>query len=433
MLHKLILLLSELEHLSSLCNRCGMCQMHCPVFLETKNESDVARGKLALINGIAAEILKHPEKVLSRLNNCLLCGACSSGCSRNVKTIEIFIKARIIITEYTGLSLIKRLLLKKIVSHPGIFDKSINLIKKFQHLFFKSGNDSHNSIAPRLYMPFFRGRQLQPLAADTFHSQIEKRDKPKQVDQTPKKLNVIFFTGCLIDKIMPEVGLSCIEVLEYHNVNVLTFEQEGCCGIPSLASGDMDSFNKLVEHNSRLLNIGNIDFIVTACATCTYTINKLWPMIYKGERLSEIDAIAGKTTDITQFVVSNFLSGKNKAEKHSEDHQSIVTIHDPCHLKKSLNIQGELRTLVKANRGCLLQEMDNPGTCCGFGGTFNLTNYKLSSKIGEKKCRAIEDSKAEIVATGCPACMLQLKDQLAKNQTTVRVKHVVEVYADSLK
>lgn len=433
MLHKLILLLSELEHLSSLCNRCGMCQMHCPVFLETKNESDVARGKLALINGITAEILKHPEKVLIRLNNCLLCGACSSGCSRNVKTIEIFIKARIIITEYTGISLIKKLLLKKIVAHPALFDKSINLIKKFQHLFFKSGNDSHNSIAPRLYMPFFRGRQLQPLAPDTFHAQVKKRDKSELIDQAQKKLNVIFFAGCLIDKIMPEVGLSCIEALEHHNVNVLTFEQEGCCGIPALASGDIASFNKLVEHNLKLMNIENIDFIVTACATCTYTINKLWPMIYKGERLSGIAALSDKTTDITQFIASNLLSEKNKTEKQFKHHQSIVTIHDPCHLKKSLNISEEPRKLVEANRNCQLQEMNMSDSCCGFGGTFNLTNYKLSSDIGKKKCHAIEESKADIVATGCPACMLQLKDQLAKGHKDIKVKHVIEIYANSLK
>ena len=62
-------------------------------------------------------------------------------------------------------------------------------------------------------------------------------------------LNVAFFAGCIIDKVMPEIGISCIKALEHHNVNISVFKNEGCCGMPSLASGDINSFNKLVEYN----------------------------------------------------------------------------------------------------------------------------------------------------------------------------------------
>ena len=42
-------------------------------------------------------------------------------------------------------------------------------------------------------------------------------------------------------------------------------------------------------------------------------------------------------------------------------------------------------------------------------------------------------SGAEVVATGCPACMMQLSDMLAHNGDSVTVKHTIEIYADSLK
>lgn len=430
MLHT-IRLLGELNNLTAFCNRCGMCQMHCPVFKETKKETDVARGKLSLIDGLASEILSQPEKVLAHLNKCLLCGACSSGCSRNVKTIEIFIKARIILAQYKGLSFTKKFILNTIVSNPALFDKIISLLKKTQHLFFKAGATHHSAVTPRLYMPFLRGRQLQALSPFTFHETIEATGRTKELKHRQK--NIIFFAGCLIDKIMPEVGLDCLKALHHHDVNVLTFNEEGCCGIPSLASGDLNSFNRLVEHNTEVLGAEGIDGIVTACATCTYTISRLWPMIYAGDKQAEVNAVAEKTTDITRFITSEYLSDKDNPEPASGREPKRLTIHDPCHLKKSLGIFKEPRKLVQQNQSYQFTEMDSPDSCCGFGGTFNLSNYELSSDIAKNKCDAIEKCNAATIATGCPACMLQLKDQLAKNHQNVTVKHVMEIYADTLK
>ena len=39
---------------------------------------------------------------------------------------------------------------------------------------------------------------------------------------------------------------------------------------------------------------------------------------------------------------------------------------------------------------------------------------------------------AAAVASGCPACMLQLSDMLSQNEDAVQVKHPVEIYAEML-
>jgi len=41
-------------------------------------------------------------------------------------------------------------------------------------------------------------------------------------------------------------------------------------------------------------------------------------------------------------------------------------------------------------------------------------------------------SGAEVVATACPACVLQLTDLLSKGGDSVRVKHVIELFAERL-
>jgi glycolate oxidase iron-sulfur subunit len=109
-----------------------------------------------------------------------------------------------------------------------------------------------------------------------------------------------------------------------------------------------------------------------------------------------------------------------------------VTNHDPCHLKKSLGVAAQPRALLQADPGLHLQEMAEADWCCGCGGSFNLQNYEISAAIGKRKCANIRQSGAGVVATGCPACMLQITDLLSQTGGQVQVKHVVELYAEAL-
>ncbi|MCC7211581.1 MAG: (Fe-S)-binding protein, partial [Candidatus Brocadia sp.] len=70
--------------------------------------------------------------------------------------------------------------------------------------------------------------------------------------------------------------------------------------------------------------------------------------------------------------------------------------------------------------------------CCGGGGVFNLLHYDLSKKIGEYKAAAIEKSGAEVVATGCPGCQLQIEDLLAAKSSPVKCTHTIQVLRDAL-
>ena len=54
-------LMQELDDQLRVCMRCGMCQAVCPLYAETGLESDVARGKLALLEGLVHQLFKDPK------------------------------------------------------------------------------------------------------------------------------------------------------------------------------------------------------------------------------------------------------------------------------------------------------------------------------------------------------------------------------------
>ncbi len=72
-------------------------------------------------------------------------------------------------------------------------------------------------------------------------------------------------------------------------------------------------------------------------------------------------------------------------------------------------------------------EMRDPERCCGGGGSFSFYNYELSKQISRRKVENIEATGASVVVTGCPGCMLQLKDQLGQKKSPVEVKHLIQV------
>ncbi|MBP1719086.1 MAG: uncharacterized protein H6Q43_2524, partial [Deltaproteobacteria bacterium] len=104
-----------------------------------------------------------------------------------------------------------------------------------------------------------------------------------------------------------------------------------------------------------------------------------------------------------------------------------VTYHDPCHLVRGQNVTTQPRAILKDLAGIEYTEMRDAQRCCGGGGSFSFYNYDLSKQISKRKVDNIEASGASVVVTGCPGCMLQMKDQLGQKDSKVKVKHIIQV------
>ena len=418
-------LMRELEDQLVVCMRCGMCQSVCPVFDQTGREADVARGKLALLSGLMESMFDDPEGVYQRLNKCLLCGSCAANCPSGVSVQEIFLKARAILTGYMGLSPAKRLILRGMLANPALFDRLTEWGARFQKIFTRPVNDIVGTSCARVMSPLIQDRHLRTLAPVPFHRQVAAIDRPAG----KAGLKVAIFTGCLIDKMFPAIAHSTIKVLDHFGVGIFLPENQGCCGIPALSSGDLPTFQKLLVHSLERFNSGEFDFLVTACATCTSTIHEVWPKMADDRNRDAATRLARRTMDINQFLVKE---AKLHPLTDTKGKARTVTYHDPCHLKKSLNVFSEPRAVISATPGYKLTEMVEPDWCCGMGGSFNLQYYDISKGIGQKKAAQIKDTGANVLATGCPACMIQISDMLSQAGADIAVRHPIELFAEAL-
>ena len=421
--------IQNIEDQLAVCTSCGMCQANCPLFAQTHKEADVARGKIALIKGLIQEMFEDAKGVDERLQKCLLCGSCAHGCPSKVNTQEIFLKARAIIAQYHEMPFFQKIIFRNHLSNPEAFNDIVGKFIPLQKLFFKEEKNLQGTSCARIASPLLRNRHIVSLKKRPFNKTLKGKDL--LIDG--KGVKIAFFTGCLIDKMLPDIAHSVIDVLKHFNAQIFIPFNQGCCGIPAIASGDIKTFKTLVKNNIKLFLKQDCDYLVTACATCTSTIINLWPSLLKDEDadlLEQIKELAHKTVDISWLMEKRFDLFSQIPE--TEDTKEIITYHDPCHLKKSLGVFEEPRQVILASNN-ELKEMAESDKCCGMGGSFNLKYYDISSKIGLQKAKNIIDTKCSTVATSCPACMIQISDMLAKLNHSINVKHPVQIYAKALR
>ncbi len=460
----MLLRLRRLDDLLVRCMRCGMCQAVCPIYIETRRETMVARGKLALLEALAMVMLDDAKGVKERLDTCLLCGSCQAACPSGVRVLDIFLEARAILGAYLGLPPLKKAVIRLLLGRPWLMDRLVPLAAWGQRLVCRparrsvalgpaSGKDETRGEAPAgvppvtgsvgesgpaalrsscalLTSPLLQGRCVAPLARVPFRREMGSIAEPAGT----AGITVAFFFGCMVDAMYPRVGHAVLDILRRYGVGIEMPEGQVCCGIPALASGDRQAFDRLVELNARVFENLTFDYLVTACASCTSTMALHWPGKYGGRDTTArafAERLEPRVMDISAFLVDvlGVTSSPTTAPEASPGPDAVaVTYHDPCHLKKSLGVSTQPRALLRASPGVRFVEMADADHCCGCGGSFTLDHYDLSRRIGQRKRAAIVASGARVVATSCPACMMQLTDALAQAGDDVAVRHVVEVF-----
>ncbi|HEU4505918.1 MAG TPA: (Fe-S)-binding protein, partial [Nitrospira sp.] len=84
--------------------------------------------------------------------------------------------------------------------------------------------------------------------------------------------------------------------------------------------------------------------------------------------------------------------------------------------------------ILKSLPGVQFVEMPDADRCAGGAGTYLVKDFDTSQRIVARKRQAVEHSGADLVATSCPACMIQLKTGLPRD---IEVKHIAQVLRDS--
>jgi glycolate oxidase iron-sulfur subunit len=105
---------------------------------------------------------------------------------------------------------------------------------------------------------------MPPLASKSFDKLYSGTIKAG--GQTRKR--VAYFVGCGTNFMFPDTGVATVKVLTRNGIEVIIPEGQVCCGIPSMAEGDIKSVREMVKTNVKIFSGLEVDAIVTDCTSC---------------------------------------------------------------------------------------------------------------------------------------------------------------------
>jgi Fe-S oxidoreductase len=176
-----------------------------------------------------------------------------------------------------------------------------------------------------------------------------------------------------------------------------------------------------------MLNSVSPKRIVTTCPHCLHTLKNEYP------------AFGGNYTVIhhTQLINELIANGKIaiNSKQSSADASSQITYHDPCYLSRHNHIINEPRDDI-AKLGYSLTELPRnsyKSFCCGAGGAQMWKEEEHGSeRVNANRFSEAEATDADVLAVGCPFCMIMLTDAKKSKNSEMQVLDIAEIVAARL-
>jgi len=242
-------------------------------------------------------------------------------------------------------------------------------------------------------------------------------------------MKVGLFIPCYIDALYPEVGIATLELLEKLGIDVEVPLQQTCCGQPMTNEGDFESARAAEE--LFIENFKKYDYIVGPAGSCVKQIRVHYDKLDQTEKVKHVRL---KTYELVEFL-HDVLRVKNfpfiKFPYRVALHNSCSSIRGLSLAKpseimgKSYNKSADLLEMVE---GLRLVQLSRPDECCGFGGTFCITDEAVSAQMGRDKVADYVASGAEYVVSPDMSCLMHQQATAHKNGVThLPFVHIAQV------
>lgn len=234
---------------------------------------------------------------------------------------------------------------------------------------------------------------------------------------------ILFWVGCAgsFDDRAKKITKSFVRLLNRANISFgVLGNEESCTGDPAKRAGNEFLFQMQALTNIKTLNSYNVKKIVTACPHCFNTIKNEYPGLGGSYEVVHHTQLLDELISIGKIKISND-SFKGKR----------ITFHDPCYLGRANKEYKAPRNLIQSVKADL-KEMKNckeKGLCCGAGGAQMFKeSEKGNQEINIKRTEEAINTKAKIIAAGCPFCNTMLSDGIkSQDNSDVSVLDLAEI------
>jgi glycolate oxidase iron-sulfur subunit len=218
------------------------------------------------------------------------------------------------------------------------------------------------------------------------------------------------------------INYATVQLLAANGFDVITPRRQRCCGALHAHAGERDGARHLAQENLEVFGQARVDWIVVNAAGCGAMLKEYHELLHHDALLSgAAKQFSERVLDISQFFDRfPFREALGTLELR-------VAYDDPCHLLHGQRIKDEPRRLLRAIPGLELLDFKEADWCCGGAGIYNLVHPELSRQILTRKMQHLAAINPDVIATGNPGCLLQIRAGANAQGLSALVMHPIEL------
>jgi len=359
------------------------------------------------------------DTFVTHMSLCLDCRACEAACPTGVKFGHLMeatraeVRARRPLTGFGGI--LGWVVFKQLFPYPerlALFASALRLYQRtgLQKLVRVTGLLKHlpgdldeaEALLPRISSRFF-----EPRGTVRARGALKKK--------------VAFFAGCIMRVAFAETNRATVRVLSRAGCDVDLPEQQICCGALHVHAGEREQAKDLARQNIAAFEQSDAEWVVVNAAGCGAALKEYGELLaHDPIWAARAKAFSARVRDFSEAIAALPLDAP------SLPRPTKVAYQDACHLLHAQRVRQQPRDAITRVAGVSLVEMRDGDRCCGSAGIYNLTEPEMAERLGEQKVTNVEQTGADMVVSGNPGCLIQLRAGLARHGSKMRAVHLAD-------
>lgn len=383
---------TDLGALTDLCVKCGLCLPHCPTYGLSRQEGDSPRGRIALVQGLAAGRLVADDRLAEHLGGCLTCRTCESVCPAKVPYGEIIDRGKALLRDAGR------------PSAPGV--KSVSRLTQARRL----GRLAPGLLAiargvglPALFKRILPGHWLTRSLA--LRPPIAAPPSPGTIHEpaSAARGEVALFLGCIARHMDARTLTDAVTAATAIGYRVRVPDGQGCCGALDLHDGRPAAADEASRRNLAAFGSGR-EPVLCAATGCAITLAEARaPAAVESASGSRELAFGDRIRDLTSFLLEALedraLAGPPQPLR--------IAVHTSCTARLRPGGGADVATALARIPGIETVPL-TAGRCCGAAGHHFLTRGAQADTLGRLLLDEIARIAPDYVVSANPGCALHL-------------------------
>ena len=403
------------------CVHCGFCLQACPTYLETGLETESPRGRISLMKAVNEGRVGLTDGVIRHWELCIQCRACEVACPSGVPYGRLIEATMAQVETKRKLGLIPRIVsdisLRRLLPHQSRLGMAVGALRLYQTSGLQRAVRKSGLLRALSGQLAEMEESLPAIPGTTFRATGQVIPARGEV-----RARVALLSGCVMPLVHGPQMHAITRVLARNGCEVVVPKAQVCCGALNSHVGDLETARNLARRNIDAFLDSGVEAIVVASAGCGSRMKEYGHLLREDLDYAEkAGRLIAMTRDIHEFLVALPF----EAPSGTLDYR--VAYQDSCHLSSAQRITQPPRDLLQSIPGVEFVELPRASVCCGAGGTYTLTERDFSLRLLDSKMNDVEETRADVVATANPGCLLQLQYGAAKRGLPIDMRYVVEL------